>query len=222
MNDTMSKLCPHHCEELYASALSDDYLAACFYRSLTADEVAKLLGFNWNGNTGGLGIGYPNTLDGNGIPTYWRIKPDSPPLIDSKPAKYLTPKGGDVRAYIPRHTQAVLSDPTKELIITEGEKKTDAANCAGFDCIGLAGVWCFKKDDDLIPDLAQIVWKGRTVYIAFDSDVVHKSDVQRAMWALRCELVRRGATVKVVIFREDKDSVKIGLDDFLVQDFVSS
>jgi len=68
---------------------------------------------------------------------------------------------------------------------------------------------------DPIPDLDLIQWRGRTVYLCFDSDVTQKREVRRALWALRCELARRGAEVRVVHLPQGEDGGKVGLDDFL-------
>ena len=110
-----------------------------------------------------------------------------------------------------------------ELLITEGEKKALAANQAGFPSIGLVGVWGWKpgKKETLLPALERIPWKGRAVYVVFDSDIATKPDVQDAESRLAAHLAARGATVKVVRLPQgepgaDGKPVKVGLDDFLV------
>ena len=75
-----------------------------------------------------------------------------------------------------------LHNPTCELLITEGEKKALASTQAGFPCIGLVGVNGYKPKNRaaLLPALESIAWKGRPVFIAFDSDVTSKAEVQAA------------------------------------------
>ena len=66
----------------------------------------------------------------------------------------------------------VLPDPSRELLLTEGERKSLCASQHGFPCIGLVGVlgWKEKNRQSLLPALERIAWKDRPVYIAFDSD----------------------------------------------------
>ena len=47
----------------------------------------------------------------------------------------------------------------------------------------------------IIPDLDRILWKGRKVIIAFDSDIEDNSSVQAARHRLTSVLIQRGATV---------------------------
>jgi putative DNA primase/helicase len=116
----------------------------------------------------------------------------------------------------------VLHNATCELLLTEGEKKALASTQAGFPCIGLVGVNGFKPKNRaaLLPTLESIAWKGRPVFIAFDSDVAIKPEVQVAESQLAALLKSRGAVVKVVRLPDgepgaDGKPVKVGLDDFL-------
>ena len=59
--------------------------------------------------------------------------------------------------------------------------------------------WAWWKDgrgDRLLPELERVAWQGRKVYIAFDSDVADKAEIQEAEARLAAHLVRRGAVVK--------------------------
>ena len=83
----------------------------------------------------------------------------------------------------------VLADPTKPLILTEGEKKAAKAMQEGFPTIGLVGVWGWQKKRkgndaprELIPDLAGVTWEGRSVHLCYDSDLGEKKDVAYAEW----------------------------------------
>ena len=99
---------------------------------------------------------------------YVRLKRDKPRMKHGKPIKYESPKESQNRAYFPPGTRGALADPTKPLILTEGEKKAAKADQEGFPCIGLTGVngWQNKRPKDaagkgtgerqLIPDLAAI------------------------------------------------------------------
>ena len=70
--------------------------------------------------------------------------------------------------------------------------------------------------------MAAISWKGRLVYIAYDSDRTVKPEVRQAESALAQVLQQLGAVVKVVQLPmgpmgPDGQASKQGLDDFLVQ-----
>jgi putative DNA primase/helicase len=96
------------------------------------------------------------------------------------------------------------------LVITEGEKKILKADQEGFPGVGLVGVWGWQRkrppDEsghrtgprELIDDLRVIVWKGRAVYVCFDSDAISKENVLLAEYELALALRAEGADVHVV------------------------
>jgi putative DNA primase/helicase len=118
------------------------------------------------------------------------------------------------------------------LVVTEGEKKTLAADQAGFPCVGISGVWSWQtkrpqKDGkavgprELIADMAELPWHGRKVFVAFDSDAASNDNVAWAEWHLADALIKLGAIVLIVRLPAgppgpDGESTKVGLDDFLV------
>jgi hypothetical protein len=135
---------------------------------------------------------------------YARLKPRRPrtePRKDgtTRPIKYEAPIGSSPRLYIPPDSRATVNDPAADLIITEGEKKALSADSAGFACVGVSGVDAWRaKGGGLIPDLDELNWDGRRVFIAFDSDVTSNPNVQRAERDLAEALTRRGADVRLV------------------------
>lgn len=188
------KLTSRHLEDLRASGLSDDTIVAAGIFSASAKQVKKIIGFDAGP---GLAFPYPGT-------DFVRIKPDTPWVhpsnLQAKSAKYLTKAGAGNRLYIPPDIKTTLKDPSIPIYITEGEKKTLKATQEGLNCIGLAGVWCWKGkntrgESSPIPDLDLIKWNGRKVYIVFDSDIVEKISVKKAETALAEELIGRGAEV---------------------------
>jgi len=201
-----SRLLPHHLEDLYRSGLSDQTIEALEFYSATAAEVADILGFDAGP---GLVIPYPSYEEAR---PFSRVKPDQPPIIEGKPAKYLSPKGATVRAYIPPMTWEALKDSKTLVIIPEGEKKSAKADQEGFPCIGLGGVWSFYQEHRLIPDLAQLEWMRRPTIIASDSDIAEKSEIKQAIFTLERELLKRGAKVRVIRFEPASDGSKVGLD----------
>ncbi len=160
-------------------------------------------------------------LDGrNG---YSRIRPDKPRTdSNGRKIKYESPVGEPNQAYIPASVRDKLT--TKhELFITEGEKKALKGSQEGFPTIGLVGVhgWKAKGEARLLPTLERIDWRGRSVYVVFDSDIREKPQVQSAESWLCHILQTFGANVKVVRLPDgpigdDGKPAKIGLDDYLV------
>lgn len=103
--------------------------------------------------------------------------------------------------------------------ITEGELKSAAACKAGFPTLGLGGVWSWKsskKGEAMLPILKGIKWKGRQVYIAFDSDAATNPGVAKAQAALCEELCDLGAQPYCVQLPVLEPGKKCGLDDLLV------
>lgn len=138
-----------------------------------------------------------------------------------KPPRYVQPPRSSVCAYFPKVIDwaALAKNPGDDVIITEGELKAAAACLAGFPTIGLGGVWNFQSSKNgiwFLPELAQIKWSQRDVYICFDSDYLSNSNVCAAINGLCVELEERGAFVRLLALPEGEGGVKQGLDDFLL------
>jgi hypothetical protein len=209
-------LAPQHLKDLRASGISEELIELAKLRSGERSEVTQILGFD--PGSGGLIFPYPGT---NGTtPVFVRVKPDKP-FIDSegRAAKYLTAKDAGNRLYIPPvYSDGIFSDTAIPVVITEGEKKAlkGSQELDGFLVIGLAGVWCFKtKERPIIEDFKKINFKDRSVYIAYDSDVVTKREVQAAEAALATALDNLGAHVNICRIPAG-NGAKQGLDDYLL------
>jgi hypothetical protein len=140
-------------------------------------------------------------------------------------AKYLSPPGrGNMLYFVPMTDPDWLADANLPICITEGEKKTlalwelawhgfsESASMPCFLPIGLSGVWNWRgtvgktfnatgqRQDvkGVIPDFDLIEWKGRIVYLVFDTNVKINESVQAARRELSKELDRRGALVRFV------------------------
>jgi len=220
---------PQHLEDLRRSGLSDEQIVTCGFRS-EADPAkwSKLLNWKTSHSDSGGAMCIPY-FGADGTPLdYVRLKRDKPRMKQGNPIKYESPKGSKNRAYVPPGTRAASTDPTKPMIVTEGEKKAAKADQEGFACVGLTGVYGWQnkrpKDDagkgmgerQLIPDLAAIAWHGRSVFIAFDSDIIENPNVQWAECFLAEALTKAGANVKAVRIPAAADGSKQGLDDFLI------
>lgn len=113
----------------------------------------------------------------------------------------------------------VMQDPTAPLILTEGEKKAAAACKVGLLCIGLGGVWSWrskKHEVELLPELKQIVWEKREVFLAFDSDLERNTHVLYAARAFAQTLLKRGAKVTQIRIPSGDAGENVGLDDWLL------
>lgn len=138
-----------------------------------------------------------------------------------------------------------LKRAKEEIDITEGEKKADKACLEGFTTIGLSGVTCFMdkriqeptfdnaqgsqwdveeveeqvkpENSTFLPELEEIKWGNRSVGICYDSDILRKLSVQRALLKLFTELKGRNAFPFPIFLPCELDGSKNGLDDFLVR-----
>jgi len=188
------------------------------YRNVSREEAFELVGMRLSG----WAVLYtdfnkkPYSHDGK---LFYRLKPDAGQLTGDKPAKYLSAKGSGCRPYFSPFLEANHIKEVRDVIFTEGEKKTDCLTLHGFPTIGIAGVDCWRdrRSDGMLPELEQIKWRGRNVFIAFDSDVVTKDSVKRALKALSTVLTEKGANVRVVTLPCDLDGTKNGADDFIVK-----
>lgn len=141
----------------------------------------------------------------------------------AKQRRYTQPAHTPPGVYWPPFTDwaQISAQPEVPILITEGEKKSAASTKMGMPCLGLGGVWSFRSKGlgvRLLPELRGVVWEGRTVYIAYDSDAVLNRDVCLAELMLADELTREGATVKVLRLPELIEGEKCGLDDYLLSE----
>jgi putative DNA primase/helicase len=216
-------LLPHHLAHLRASGLSDVTIAAAgIYSEFTVAKITSLLDCKRFPPKCLPALVFP-FRDAEGRNGYCRIRPDHPRTQGGKPVKYVSPTGQPNQIYLPPGVAEVLSDPTRELILTEGEKKSLAATQSGVATIGLVGVYGWKqgKQETLLPALERATWSGRNVYIIYDSDAAEKPEVRDAESRLAAHLAQRGAFVKVVRLPPGKPGpdgkpAKAGIDDHLV------
>lgn len=114
----------------------------------------------------------------------------------------------------------VLADPSTSLIITEGELKAAKGCAEGLPVLGLGGVECWRSNRHglpLLPQLEQVEWKGRRVYIVFDSDYATNPDVMRAQQQLAHFLMHTKEAKPRIVKLPAHGREKQGLDDFLVR-----
>lgn len=217
------------------SGLSVATIEAMGWYSVTASEASEIAGFTLI--SGGIAIPYPGC-------EWIRIRLDHPHLFEEtkrlkgegnkavketkiREARYVSPRGSRNCAFILPQVKAALNNPTTAIGITEGEKKAAKATQEGIPTIALPGVWSWLgrstphlvgdevKETALLAQLTELQWRGRQVYLFWDSDAFENPNVLEAGRSLRAELRRRGANARLVAF-ESKGGKKVGLDDFLL------
>lgn len=199
------------------SAISPELVEHRGYRTVTNAADLTRLGFAASqANVPGLllPIWGPHGTE----PVSYQYRPDLPRLKDGKPVKYESLPGHSTRLDVPRAVRQKLGDPMTEVWITEGCKKADAAASKGLACVALTGVWNFKVKNEqggsvILGDFDHVPLKGRKVVICFDSDVMTKRAVAKALVKLRDVLLSRGATVRFC-FLPAIEGEKVGLDDY--------
>jgi hypothetical protein len=145
------------------------------------------------------------------------------PFKSPRVQRYAQPAGSGVHAYFPPvpglSWANVANDADHPLLIVEGEKKALAATLHGFACVGLGGVHNFYNAGAFLPELERIAWKGRHVYICFDSDAAQNPQIQAAEAKLATELsLHRGASLYLVRLPPLSSGEKQGVDDFLLHE----
>jgi Domain of unknown function (DUF3854) len=181
---------------LEESGIDQEVAEARGYRTIEKKVELKNLGFSerqWN---------VPGLL----VPIYsptgdislYQYRPDQPRIgKDGKPIKYETPSGARMTLDVHPFVREKLGDPSVPLFVTEGIKKGDALVSHDLCAVTLLGVWNWRGTNDNGGKVALSEWEyvalndGRRVYIVFDSDVMLKREVHRAMVRLRAFLEDR-------------------------------
>ena len=206
----------HHQADLRSSGLTDATIQTSRCYSATEPTTRMLLGF---GVGPGLVFPFPGATKADGS-EFCQVKPDTVPQALGK-ARYVTPKESGCRLYVPPILDPVLlSNPKRPLYLTEGCKKALKATQDGLPTLAFAGVdaWRDRRNGTgkPIPELDLVIWKARTVYIVYDSDLAWKLPVRWAEFRLARELHQRGAKVFTVRLPSNPDGSKVGFDDYLV------
>lgn len=192
-------LLTHHIRQLEASDIDTDFASANGVRSVTAEDIKKIYG--WQTNGGGLEFRYMMN-EFKYYPNFSRTRLDVPVTlkpeshVDNQNKKktvvrYLSPKDGGNHLYILKPVWPVLHDPSIPIFIVEGEKKTLLMVQLGYMAIGVSGIWNGYSDGQLIPDFNLINLKKREINIIFDRDTVSNIQVRRAEQKLAYDLHER-------------------------------
>ena len=203
---------PDHLADLRKSGLIDKTIAMMGVRSLRPADIQKALGYDPKSVKSVLAFPYP------GADEFFRYKV-FPSIKDKEghAVKYLQKQDTGAHFYILKPVEAVLQNSSVPLAIAEGEKKTAALIQSGVMAIGIGGVWGWRDGEThtAIQEFDQITWVDRDVQLYCDSDIWHRRDLLKAVYALSKEIESRGATVKVAVIGQSGKN-KTGIDDFLV------
>jgi hypothetical protein len=215
------------CEE---SGISGEVIAARGYRTVTDEKELIPLGFSTaQRRTPGLLIPGFGPDGSNG---FYSFRPDSARVIENRRKresdgsykqrviKYETPANSGVRLDCPPACFGQVKDPNTPLWITEGAKKADALASRSLCALSLNGVWSFKGKNEFggvtwLADWDYVALKGRDVRIVFDSDVMQKPEVRKALERLTAHLQRKGAHVSIAYLPGGREN-KTGVDDYLL------
>lgn len=202
-----------------ASGICKDVIAARGYRTVTNEADLEQLGFSpKQRNVPALLI---PICSPTGEVKLHQTRPDTPRTNGKgKPVKYETPAGSLMALDMHPSVKGKAADPKTPLWITEGIKKGDALASRGLCAAALIGVWNFRGTNALggkaaLPEWEFIALNGRDVYIVFDSDVMTKKEVARALERLKGMLEHRGAKVKLIYLPDAEGGAKQGVDDYL-------
>jgi Domain of unknown function (DUF3854) len=181
---------------LEESGISPEVVGAHGYRTVETKSELKRLGFSERQcNKPGLLI--PVYSPTGEVATY-QYRPDLPRIgKDGKPVKYETPSGTRMVLDVHPLARGMLGDPSMPLFVTEGVKKGDALVSRGLCAVALLGVWNWRgrNGDGGLTALAE--WEhvalndGRRVFIVFDSDVMLKPGVHKALRRVKALLESR-------------------------------
>jgi hypothetical protein len=220
-SDAIPELLSEHFRHLTeGSGINVDVIRERGYRSLLGKSELEKLGFT-SAQQRAPGILIPlRSVDGNEAGCQFR--PDHPRTNRGKPVKYESPAGSSNRVDCPPRCHEMLGNPQVPLWITEGSKKADALASHEACAISVTGVWGFKGKNQyggitFLTDWDYIALKGRKVYLAFDSDIVTKEPVRKALEHIGEHLRRKGASVHIIQLPQLEGQNKTGIDDYLLR-----
>jgi hypothetical protein len=203
------------------SGIAPEVIKERGYRSILGKSELEKIGFT-SAQQRAPGILIPLwSVDGK--EAGFQFRPDHPRTSGrDRPVKYESPAGSSNRLDCPPCCQKILGDPQVPLWITEGSKKADALASKGACAISVTGVWGFKGKNQFggitfLADWDYIALKGRTVHLAFDSDIVTKEPVRKALEHIGEHLKRKGAMVHVIQLPQLEGQSKTGIDDYLLR-----
>jgi hypothetical protein len=209
---------PQHQQLLAASAITREVADQRGYVSVDSRKQLQRYAKGFGNKCPVPGLLIPLRRAGGSVWGY-QYRPDAPRVMDGKPRKYETPWQQPGGIDVPVAINGQLGDPSQPLLVTEGSRKADAAVSAGLCCVSVLGVWSWRGTNPVggkvaLPEWHDIALNGRHVVLAFDSDVICKPAVAKALAELANYLRSKGAKVEYLHLPGGDDG-KCGLDDYL-------
>jgi hypothetical protein len=101
------------------------------------------------------------------------------------------------------------------IVFTEGAKKAACLLSHGWIAVSISGVWAGQegKGARLHPSIRPLIVPGRPVYLAFDSDIIIKENVEAALRQLGRLIKKERAEVFICLWHQDQGK---GVDDLIV------
>jgi predicted P-loop ATPase len=147
-----------------------------------------------------------------------QFKPNKAPLDPDtqKARKYFSPSRLALSPLFlemedPEYWAKLLFTTDAPIVLTEGAKKAGAVLSKGIPCISIPGVTAGAKLGRLRPELELYCRYGRSIYLAFDRDIVSKPAVKNALHNLGRMIAAKGAVLYVL----EWNNFQKGIDDFL-------
>ena len=230
-------LCPKHLAEWVEKSGVKESTVRRNVQSISKAIASSLLGYTaqcagWWVSGINLKTGQRHLTTGQFKPDEpWESPTDEPSRLDGqkkKPPKYRNPlkqegigvpSGYDAIALEtddPNYWQTIIDDPTISIVVTEGAKKAGCGITHGLPTLALMGICMWHpagKAKELVPSLEVLCVPGRTIYIAFDSDMATNKDVRREIRNFSKLLKEKSCEPLVVEWPEEAGK---GMDDFLV------
>lgn len=222
---------PAHLKEwIEDSGVSEDIAIKCFKTLTNESEIANLLGQPYyNRGDAWVSIGAQSPHPSTPKP-YYQVKPREKVInkeTGKEEAKYLGPtkKICPVDAILLpiRNWEDIVNDVSIQIAIAEGVKKAGALETCGFVSLAITGVengLSGKKavngiqiPRELVPSIDIFAQPGRQFTLVFDSDIIEKKGVQKALGTLGEALIHKGCTVHIVVW---DSALGKGIDDVLV------
>jgi len=115
----------------------------------------------------------------------------------------------------------VLNHPELPIVFTEGAKKAACLLSHGWIAVSISGVWAGQegKGARLHPSIRPLIVPGRPVYLAFDSDIIIKENVEAALRQLGRLIKKERAEVFISLWHLDQGK---GVDDLIVNEGVAT
>ncbi|OUL33124.1 hypothetical protein BV372_17410 [Nostoc sp. T09] len=224
-NSDVNSIAPSHWQEWQKSAVLDYIIKRNVRTIYDARELDKILNKNnrkrWKHSDSLIPawcVSGVDPLTGEATLQGVQVKPDNPRISEEgKPLKYEGAQGYNAAPLfldpgIENYWNNIYQDILQPIIITEGAKKAGSGLSIGLATISLPGVSTCRKKGRLHQNLELFAKLGRTFYICFDNDILHKQMVQNALLGLSRELAAKGSKIMVIVL---PDGDAKGMDDYI-------